>query len=356
MRKLTSNLESKFISDILCRLSDANSIIFSKFVQDSFDIPMTSSNRRSANLAQDLLTQNSLTEYADFTKIFQRYRNSHNQYEKIALRHGESRTKDLKTKYKNRKKPNVNSHFSIKYWIEKGYISSLAKIKVAEIQSRNSASRHAKNRTNHISYKQFNPLCIEYWQRRGYNLTESQVLQQEVIHRNARSYTNYIKKYGLEQGMLRMTASQEKRKAAILSRYGTTALNGKVSKESLKFFVPLYKKLRKIGIQRDDILWGITGSREFAHHLNGKNYFYDFTIKSWKSIVEYNGTFWHAHVDREWRGFGIKDHNITYNKLKKSAIRDFGYDMLEVWSDTDLGARLQEIFTIIQNRYNDSTN
>lgn len=66
---------------------------------------------------------------------------------------------------------------------------------------------------------------------------------------------------------------------------------GEASYESLKnLFIPLYKILRKKGMSRDDVSWGIFGSKEFRIYLDKRGHYrYDFTIHSKKIIIEYDG-------------------------------------------------------------------
>ena len=114
--------------------------------------------------------------------------------------------------------------------------------------------------------------------------------------------------------------------------------NGYVSKESLRFFIPLYKFCRRLGLERKDINFGVKGSREFfikdTSLLYNGGKFYDFTIKSISLIIEYHGTFWHARRPEEWRNPFI-DFNESYvnDVYKKQLAEQRGMRYIVVWSD-----------------------
>ena len=116
----------------------------------------------------------------------------------------------------------------------------------------------------------------------------------------------YILKYGKEIGNQKYNEFCANRKIIAKSvingsyyknKYGddwrkfyTEQKIGKASKESLKVFIPVYKKLRKT-LNLYDIIFGIKGLHELFLYdsENKKRYLYDFTILSKKIIIEFNG-------------------------------------------------------------------
>lgn len=70
-----------------------------------------------------------------------------------------------------------------------------------------------------------------------------------------------------------------------------SASRGESSAESLNvLLIPLYRKLRRKGMKKEDVSWGIFGSNEFRIYLDKKQHYrYDFTIHSKKIIIEYDG-------------------------------------------------------------------
>jgi len=349
MIAITDPLERKPIRDIINKLPDDKKQYFIQFIAEYIGHKkLSSSLKRKYELFKDILVNNENS----YISLFTEYNSSNNQYRKADIRHGLGSGKKLKTTYAARPKAvNINSCFTVTYWIAKGLSTEEAKKKVSELQSKNAKKKHHKFKSNRLSYKEYLPNCIEYWIARGYDLNESEILRKQISIKSELSYANYIKKYGFDIGTAKLKALHEKRKATLIERFGTTVLNGKCSKESLKFFIPLYKSIRKLGVNKNDIFWGIRGSKEFAHHYNGMNFFYDFTIQSLKITIEYNGAFWHARPETEWKGFGSKEENLAYNHIKENTIKQYGHDLYIVWSDEDLELKRNTITQNIKEKY-----
>ena len=121
-----------------------------------------------------------------------------------------------------------------------------------------------------------------------------------------------INRYGNEEGLKKWNDRCEKYKNSIKENLKSRRTGGFVSKESIRFFIPLYKYCRKLGIPRKDIYFGIKGSREFfirdalLEHNGGG--FYDFCIPNLKLIMEYHGVFWHPKNRIDW-----KNPHISYD-------------------------------------------
>jgi very-short-patch-repair endonuclease len=309
---------------------------------DSYD-KWSSSCKHSLQVLLDIIKHN---EGKDANALYVKYKNSTSQYEKIEIRHGHSASSELKKKYNSRPKPSSITCLTDVFWINKGYTLEDAKLKIKEIQSGNSKKKHAKSTP--VSYKNI-PHCVEFWINRGYSLEEALSLKNEYNAKHARSYENMIRKYGEELGKKNILDAANKRKATLIDRYEVTTFGGVTSKACTAFMLPLYKRLRKIGIPRADICWGINGSREFATRYNGKNYFYDFAVKSLKIAIEYNGIYWHAREDLEWRRKDIsKEHALEYDRTKREAIEYRGFILFTVWEDYDIIIQTETIFKQIK--------
>lgn len=347
MKAITDIYERKLIKDSIAKIPSQNHINTLKNHINTFNNNWTMSARRSIECLVDIMLTNQ--DSSDIMSLFFAYQTSKNQYEKVLIRYGQEAVDELKDKYNKRPKPKVVSHFTKDYWLKRGFNEKEAAAKVIDIQRRNSKKRHAKATAD--SYRNI-PHCVEYWINKGFSLEEAIAAKTEFNQKHARSYVNAIKKYGEELGLAIMLDCQSKRKETMLSRYGTTAFGNHTSKSSMRFFIPLYKKLRKNGIKREDICWGINGSKEFAMHSNGKNYFYDFTIKSLKIVVEYNGCYWHGRDDIEWRRPDItKEESISYDNNKKRIMQDRGYKVFTVWEDDNIAYKLEELYNIIKDEY-----
>jgi len=115
---------------------------------------------------------------------------------------------------------------------------------------------------------------------------------------------------------------------------------GKASKESLIIFNPLIEWcINNINILIDDIYIGIDDKKEYFIPYNKKIFFYDFTIKSKKIIIEFNGVLFHAKDEfSNWNNPFTNESafdNIKRNELKKNIAINNGFKLIEIWSDED---------------------
>jgi hypothetical protein len=113
------------------------------------------------------------------------------------------------------------------------------------------------------------------------------------------------------------------------------------SKESLKVFNPLIDVIvRDFKIDYEDVYIGVGNKKEFFIRNNENIYFYDFTIRSKKIIIEYNGILFHPkNENSEWANPYNKEltSKLAYNKqqLKIKTAENSGFVVLEIWSDDD---------------------
>lgn len=272
-------------------------------------------------------------------ELFVSYWSTSSYKERIKLKDGELVLDEYLNTLKGRKGPDkIVSTFTIDYWVDKkGMSIEEAKIEVSKLQSAN-AKKHVYKRHQH-------PIHEEYYIHKGYTQEEAEKERKKFIadtyymcnldKLSPEEYESFLKRYAL-------------RETTLLERYGTVCMNCKVSKESLKFLIPIYKELRRSGIERTDINWGITGSKEFTTGFEGRNFSYDFTIRSKKIIIEYNGTFWHSRDDMTWKNPWVTfDCAKETEEIKKRAANNLGFDIITVWSDEDLNERKKEILGLL---------
>ena len=235
-----------------------------------------------------------------------------------------------------------NSQFCKEYWMAKGYDEDEAIKIISVYQSKISKNFHSSKKKSY--YKTKNPLCKEYWMAKGYDEDEAIYLTKPYIDNFKLTKQNYIKRYGNEEGIKKWN-NLIKRRSYSFSKYlkSNNGIYGKASKESLQYFIPLYKILRKdYNIQRDDIFIGVRGSKEwYLAYGNTYYYRYDFTIKSKKVIIEYNNLRWHPHPDRmtkeDWDSWYI--HGMTaydkyeYDRIKYQTAINRGYHLLVIWNN-----------------------
>lgn len=115
---------------------------------------------------------------------------------------------------------------------------------------------------------------------------------------------------------------------------------GKASLESLNVFSKILDFCIGIGIEYADIYLGIDNKSEFFIKDGCRIYFYDFTIRKYKIIIEFHGTTFHArNTDDIWMnpftGERAKE-NIEKRILKNEIANKHGYKILEIWSDNSV--------------------
>lgn len=133
-------------------------------------------------------------------------------------------------------------------------------------------------------------------------------------------------------------------------------LFGKASKESLIVFKPVIEWCVENGIEYDDIFIGIDEKSEFF--IKSDNiYFYDFTIRSKKIIIEYNGVSFHAKPSQlegnDWFNPFTKENaydNIEKSKIKYQVAKDKGFEIFEIWSDVSYLDNIEFCKKIIRER------
>lgn len=242
------------------------------------------------------------------------------------------------------------------------------------IQKHNSFRRQEKYGKE--EQKKFSVRCIEYWLSRGYSLDESIQRVSEIQKLNTVESISKRHRCTLDEAMAIQFDIYQKRRETFSLKSDDEILDinlrkdsgsfeycmrkcnydllkakelyhdlkqrrcvpfGKASKESLKYFIPLYKFLRKNNINRHDIYIGVSGSNEYWLRDLNKNLFfmYDFTILSHKLIFEYDGIKWHVDDEKDL--------------LKERLASDNGFAVFRIKSDwTD-----EEKFNFINNILNE---
>lgn len=252
----------------------------------------------------------------------------------------------------------------IEYWINKGYSEDEAKIRISNRQRTFTKEKLITKYGDNIGLRLWTNRQ-EKWQNTLKENNSSVVLNKK----KSVSLNSFIKKYGTD-GFERYIkfrgycGSDENllRKAIQLSKdrynnydyvsnfYKNLKVNKytkyKASKESLFYFIKLYKVLRKKGFNRGDILFGIRGSDEFCIKKDKKKYYYDFCIPSIKLIIEYNGIRYHPNKDvlskDEWDTWKEPykernaDEKYKYDLYKENIAKEHGYDMLILWSNDSI--------------------
>jgi hypothetical protein len=113
----------------------------------------------------------------------------------------------------------------------------------------------------------------------------------------------------------------------------------RASKESLVIFEPLINILiEEYNIEYEDMYIGYKEKSEFFLKKDNNIYFYDFTIRSKKIIIEYNGILFHPKTENSiWTNPFNKGINseIAFKRqeLKIKTAKENGFKVFEIWSD-----------------------
>lgn len=287
-----------------------------------------------------------------------------------------SKTNELYTIEEAKYKVKTFRKLNIEYWIEKGYSDIDAKVKVKEYQKENSNKFIKKISENPENYIDRTTTQIQYWTKNGYSLDEAK--DKIKLRQNTTSLDFFINKYGETDGIIRYNSlcNLKKYNSSLqyyIDKYGEIKGNevyrdligrrtvklSRASKESFKFFRDIYIYLRKKGINKKDIYWGVGHSNEWFVNSNGIITFYDFTIPIINLVIEYHGIKFHPNENNieinreEWTCLfsGMSFHDkLKCDKFKRDIIVAKGFDYIEVFSDEDLTKSKYDIITIIEKK------
>lgn len=265
--------------------------------------------------------------------------------------------------------------FNKEYWLIRGFSEEEAREKIKELQSELNTRATSNRKKNPEQYKGRYPTSIEYWLKK-YDLETALIKLKEYQTKFSKDVC--ISRYGETDGLMRWTNRQtkwqntlnekteeekskiNKKKDCVSTDFfirkgfsNNDAINenekakikrmvkfNKASNESLRIFKPLYEALIVNGFSDNDIYFGYANKKEWF--ISSRNYFYsyDFTIKSKKMIIEYNGSKFHYNPnmhDENWRGLYSNctpNESLKYDEQKKQVAKDHGFDVYTIW-DTD---------------------
>ena len=150
----------------------------------------------------------------------------------------------------------------------------------------------------------------------------------EICRSRAITIEKMIEKYGESLGKKKYNSWIERCSVPIC----------RASKESLEIFNPLIEELiYNQNIEYDDIYLGVGIRNEYFIKENNMIFFYDFTIRSKKIIIEYNGISFHPkNENSNWSNpFNKISSKEAFEKQKNKIIlaEKNGFRVLEIWSD-----------------------
>ena len=185
--------------------------------------------------------------------------------------------------------------------------------------------------------KRFNSYCkkhvagvkLEYFVEK-YGTIEGEIIYKKVNDSKKLVLSNFIKKYGPEEGTKRFNNYKEKLERNVFS----------YSKQSQELFWYLFKNMTNEEDKQNTYFAELNFEKSINH--NDSLYFLDFCIANKKIIIEYNGDYWHANPKKYNNTDILKFPNKQvisveelHNRDKKriDTLTKLGYKVYTVWED-----------------------
>lgn len=255
----------------------------------------------------------------------------------------------------------------IEYWLKKGYSKDEAIQKLKERQTTNSINAimdREKCTYNEAVLKRKD--ITNKWQTTLSEKPNEEIL--DINKKKALTRENFIKKHGYDIGNTLFDEYQkripEMRKKGFITLTKNNKQKNFSSKEANKFFMNLYIFARRLGIQRNEIYFGVNGSKEWFIRDEKDIYFYDFTIPKLNLIIEYNGIMFHPPIHilsesekNKWKQLfsGLDaDTVIKKDEYKKTLATNNDFDIFYIWSNDKLDEKTERFKDLIREKYEDT--
>lgn len=172
---------------------------------------------------------------------------------------------------------------------------------------------------------------IQYWLNKGFSQEESEKKLKD--RQTTFTLEKLIKKHGEVEGTKIWQDRQNKWKDKVFNK--DRHISKGTSKISESFFDNLIKELK---LDESEILF--KNNEKFIGDIELNRVFkYDFTIKSTKKMIEFNGDFWHCNPSKFKPDYYHKVKKMTaeqlwkFDKHKIDLAKSYGYDVLIIWED-----------------------
>ena len=211
-----------------------------------------------------------------------------------------------------------------------------------------------------------------------YGEKEGKIRFQQWKDKCKSSEENFIKRHGEELGKQKWQEFKDKSKSTkenFIRRHGKELGEEKwkkyknaygwsrASKQSLEIFNPLVEFSKTLGIDYNDIFYGVEDSFEYKIESDSRLFCYDFTIMSIKLIIEFNGS--HVHPSKEkltgekwnqwknaWTGESANTRYAQDMKKLKVA-EDNRFTIIEIWDYEDKDKSLERCKKLISKKLED---
>ncbi len=225
------------------------------------------------------------------------------------------------------------SHNTKEFWLNKGFSEEESIKKSEEVMCMIHEKTFKKFKDNPEKYDDIRTSQLKYWLKKGNSYDEA---KEKLKNRQSTNIIeNYIKKYGLEKGIINFN----KRKIDWSKNIEQQYTDGKFSKVSKSNYSKPELELIETLVFRLELKNFYSGLNEnqFFRRFNEKTYSYDFVVG--KKIIEFNGDYWHCNpliYDEDF----FHNHRQMYakeiwnfDKTKISLIQNEGYSVLVIWEN-----------------------
>ena len=146
MRKLPLSKRAVILK-IVNEFEDYDYDYICRFVDNCERLGYTQSKTVShTRLISDIMKTNS---GKDYDILYNEYLITNGRKKKLGIRYGGDRVDEYSTKLKNRPRPQIVSHLTVNYWINKGYTIEEAKKHISKIQTKSANNRSDESYKDH---------------------------------------------------------------------------------------------------------------------------------------------------------------------------------------------------------------
>lgn len=183
-------------------------------------------------------------------------------------------------------------------------------------------------------------------------VNDPEALKTAKIYRDSKSFKWAIRRAGGDQELATKFYKFRQVNAPV-------PIPTRISKSSLRVFIPLYKFLRKSGFSRADLWFGVSGSREYYLWFGTGYFWYDFTILSKNVMIEFNGEGYHPNYEKytidelkqNWKHrfqkISVED-AIIKEQWKHRVAKEQGFHLLVLWDCDDPKTNFNKVVTFLR--------
>ncbi len=220
---------------------------------------------------------------------------------------------------------------------------------ISDMERQKMLDEHVKKATDNT----ISTTTIEYYLNKGMSQTEATAALKE--RQTTFSLEKCIMRHGEIEGTKKWKDRQDKWKAEVFNT--ERHISKGTSKISEKFIDQL---LKVISINESEIMCK-KNEKFICDKETGFTYKYDFTVKTLKKIIEFNGDFWHCIPSKFKPDYYHKVKEMTaeeiwkFDEYKINLAKKHGYDVLIVW-EHDWMKKPNEVLETCINFLNNNQN